>query len=261
MISGILLDLSGVLYESDHVIPRAADAVTRLRDAGLPMRFVTNTTRSTKQALCARLTRIGLPIAVGEIFSPSGAACAWLEAHACTPHLLVHPALREEFSDVSVGDASARAVVVGDAADGFSYGALNAAFRALMDGAEFIALAENRYFKDEDARLSLDAGPFVKALAFACGRDPVIMGKPSRAFYDLALASIDCPRQEAVMVGDDVAADVSGALAAGVGHALLVRTGKYRTGDEFCSPPRPSAVVDDVWDAATWVLERRAAQA
>jgi ribonucleotide monophosphatase NagD (HAD superfamily) len=36
---------------------------------------------------------------------------------------------------------------------------------------------------------------------------------------------------EVVMVGDDYAVDVDGALAAGLG-AILVRTGKYRPGDE-----------------------------
>jgi len=36
----------------------------------------------------------------------------------------------------------------------------------------------------------------------------------------------------AVMIGDDVAGDVKGALDAGLGHAILVKTGKYTTGDE-----------------------------
>ena len=48
--------------------------------------------------------------------------------------------------------------MVGDAAQGFTYAALNAAFRKLLAGAEFLALARNRSFKDEDGELSLDAG-------------------------------------------------------------------------------------------------------
>ena len=34
------------------------------------------------------------------------------------------------------------------------------------------------------------------------------------------------------MVGDDVEQDVNGAIRAGIGVAVLVKTGKYREGDE-----------------------------
>jgi ribonucleotide monophosphatase NagD (HAD superfamily) len=36
-----------------------------------------------------------------------------------------------------------------------------------------------------------------------------------------------------VMVGDDVIGDVKGALDAGLGGAMLVKTGKYINGDEL----------------------------
>ena len=131
------------------------------------------------------------------------------------------------------------AVVVGDAAQGFTYAALNTAFRKLLDGAEFLALARNRSFKDDDGELSLDAGPFVAALEYACQRQAVLFGKPAADFFQAALASAGCDGKEAVMVGDDAEADVAGALAAGVGSALLVRTGKYRPGDENKVKPCP----------------------
>ena len=60
------------------------------------------------------------------------------------------------------------------------------------------------------------------------------------------------------MVGDDAEADVAGALAAGLGSALLVRTGKYRPGDETKAKPAPSDTVADLAAAARWIMERRA---
>jgi ribonucleotide monophosphatase NagD (HAD superfamily) len=41
-------------------------------------------------------------------------------------------------------------VVVGDAHTNFDYPHLNRAFKALMNGAEQIAAAKNRYFKEPD---------------------------------------------------------------------------------------------------------------
>jgi len=136
--------------------------------------------------------------------------------------------------------------------------ALNEAFRKLLAGAAFLALARNRSFKDEDGELSLDTGAFVTALEYATQREAVLLGKPAPDFFQAALASIACDGKEAVMVGDDAEADVAGALAAGLGAALLVRTGKYRPGDESKAKPAPSDTVADLVAAARWIMERRA---
>ena len=63
MISGVLLDLAGVIYEGEKALPGALDAVDRLRHAGLSLRFVTNTTRMTKHMVLERLARLGFGVA------------------------------------------------------------------------------------------------------------------------------------------------------------------------------------------------------
>lgn len=149
------------------------------------------------------------------------------------------------------------AVVVGDAGEAFDYLRLNKAFRELVDGADFLALATNRTFKDADGKLSLDAGAFVTALEFASGRKAAVLGKPSPDFFLAALAGLDCLPSEAVMVGDDAESDVAGALNAGLGAALLVRTGKYRPGDEARFEPAPTALVDDIVAGVDWIMANR----
>ncbi len=185
---------------------------------------------------------------------PAIAARRHLEAQGLAPHLLVHPALEEDFAGLPGG--AAKAVVVGDAAEGFTYPALNAAFRAIQGGAAFLALARNRSFQDDDQELSLDAGPFVAALEYATGRGATVLGKPSEDFFRAAVDSLGCDAEEAVMVGDDVESDVAGAMAAGLA-GILVRTGKYRPGDEGRIAPPPSALCDDLAGAATWILANR----
>jgi HAD superfamily hydrolase (TIGR01458 family) len=255
MIRGVLLDLAGVIYDGDHALPGAVDAVATLHQAGLPLRFVTNTTRSTKQTLLTRLAKLGLDISESELFTPGQAARDWLDRNDCSPVLVVHPNLAQEFAGLPAREK--RAVVVGDAGDAFDYAHLNGAFRALVEGADLIALAKNRTFKDEDGKLSLDAGAFVTALEYASGKKATVLGKPSPDFFAAALASMDCPPEDAVMVGDDAEADVAGALRAHLGHALLVRTGKYRPGDETRFAPPPTATVSDLAAAADWILDRR----
>ena len=255
MIRAVLLDLAGVVYQGEQSLPGAVEAVAELRRAGLRLRFLTNTTRMPRRALLSRLNEMGVKIGDEELFTPAQAARAWLTARSLSPHLLIHPNLVEDFA--GLGGSAGEAVVIGDAADGFTYAALNAAFRKLLAGAAFVALARNRSFKDEDGELSLDTGAFVTALEYAARREAVVLGKPAPDFFQGALAGTGCDGEQAVMVGDDAEADVAGALKAGIGRALLVRTGKYRPRDEAKVEPRPSATVEDLAAAARWILERR----
>ena len=255
MIKAVLLDLAGVVYVGASALPGAEDALARLRDAGLAIRFLTNTTRSPRREILAALEGMGIACGEDELFTPAKAACAMLTQRHLTAHLLVHPALREDFAGISGGNETA--VVVGDAGEDFTYASLNAAFRALAGGAQLLALANNRTFRDSDGELSLDTGAFVAALEFASRASATVLGKPSPDFFHAALASTGCEAGEAVMVGDDVEADVAGALAAGIGAGLLVRTGKYVAGAEDVVEPRPTAVVDDLAAAADWILADR----
>jgi len=224
-VQGALLDLDGVLYVGGTLLPGAREALERLRARAMPVRFVTNTTRRPRRMILADLSAMGVTIGDEELVTPSGAACAWLKERGLSPHLLVH--LKEDFTDVLSGGA--QAVVIGDAGSGFTYGALNRAFRLLMSGAPLLALAKNRYFREPDG-LSLDAGPFVAALEFASGRSAEVVGKPAPAFFRTAAAGLGCLPEDTVMVGDDVEADVNGAVAAGL-QAILVRTGKFQEQD------------------------------
>ena len=224
----VLLDLGGVFYEGTRLIPGAAEALTRLRASGLPLRFVTNTTRQSRAALLRELAGRGLAIAQDELFTPASAARELLIARGLRPLLLIHPDLAPDFAGLDTAEPNA--VVVGDAGEHFRYATLNQAFRLVHGGAPLLALGRNRYFQEADG-LSLDAGPFVAALEYASGKTAALLGKPAPAIFRAALDSVGCRAAEAVMIGDDVDSDVNGAIAAGLA-GILVRTGKYRPGDD-----------------------------
>ncbi|MBS0232783.1 MAG: TIGR01458 family HAD-type hydrolase [Proteobacteria bacterium] len=253
-ISGVLLDLGGVIYVGDAPIEGAIDAVKRLRDAGLPLRFITNTTRRCKRQVREDLARMGVDLSGEELLTPALLARAHLETHGLSPFLLVHPDLEEDFAGLA--SSGGEAVIVGDAGETFTYDRLNRAYRKLIGGAEFLALAMNRNFKDADGELSLDAGPFVAALEFAANRKAMLFGKPSAEFFGTAVHDLRCPIGAVVMIGDDAEADVGGAIAVGL-KGILVRTGKYRQGDENKLHSRPDYVAETLDEAVEWILVHR----
>lgn len=249
---GVLLDLAGVLYVAEQPLPGARAALARLRSSPLALRFVTNTSRRTRAALLGALQAMGFDVDAHEVFTAPLAARRWLTTRGLRPLLLIHPDLAADFAGLPT--ESPNAVFVADAAEHFDYRHLNRAFRVLIEGAPLVAVARNRYFREADG-LSLDAGPFVAALEYAAGAEAVVIGKPAAAFYHEAVAEMGLAPGDVVMVGDDVEADVLGALDAGLA-GILVRTGKYRPGDEERLAGTRGVTVASLTEAVEAILNR-----
>jgi ribonucleotide monophosphatase NagD (HAD superfamily) len=81
-----------------------------------------------------------------------------------------------------------------------------------------------------------------------------VVGKPSPAFFELALGQLGLSADHTAMVGDDVEADVGGAMEAGLA-GVLVRTGKYREDLVRESGIEPTATVDSIADVPWLILE------
>ncbi|HEU4974915.1 MAG TPA: TIGR01458 family HAD-type hydrolase [Baekduia sp.] len=247
--AAVLLDLDGVLYVAGEPVPGAPAAVAALRDLGLRLRLVTNTTAHSRGETIAKLRRLGFAVADEEVITPAALAVAHCRARGHRRvALLVADAVKEDLAglDEVTGEAGADAVIVGDLGASFGYEPLNRAFRLLMDGAELVALQHNRFWRTADG-LSLDAGAFVAALEYAAGVPAFVVGKPAAGFFASVLDGLALPPAAAVMVGDDVEVDVGGALDAGLA-AVLVRTGKYREDRVRASGITPTATVGSIAD-------------
>lgn len=249
MYKAVLFDLSGVLYVGDAAIPGAVDAIARAQASPLHIRFITNTSRRTSQQLLKDLRRLGFELDDDQLFTATDAARQWVLCHQLRPYCLVHKNVLSEFADLPQDDPNA--VLIGDAAEDFTYDTLNRAFQLCQTGAPLIGIGYNRYFK-LDGELLLDAGPFIRAIEFAASVEATILGKPSVEFFNQVLASTDAQPNETLMIGDDVFGDVEGALHAGL-EGCLVRTGKYQSGDEHRIEGRFS-VVESVVEALDAVL-------
>ena len=197
------------------------EAIARVQNSALQPRFVTNTSRLTRQDLLKRLQGLGFAIDAEQLFTATTAAHDWVSQHGKRPFCLVHENIRSEFADLDQSDPNA--VVIGDAADGFNYANLNRAFQLCQQGAPLIGIGRNRYFRLGD-ELLLDAGPFINAIEYAASCEAIIMGKPSAAFFQQVLATIECDTDQVLMIGDDVHGDVEGALDNGL-QACLMQSG------------------------------------
>ena len=90
----------------------------------------------------------------------------------------------------------------------FSYMNLARAFAELEAGAELYCLHKNRWWQTSRGPL-LDSGAFVAGLEYAAGVEATVLGKPSPAFFGVALEALDAEPELTWMVGDDLEADVA----------------------------------------------------
>ncbi|XP_068161504.1 phospholysine phosphohistidine inorganic pyrophosphate phosphatase [Antennarius striatus] len=258
-LKGVILDLCGVLYDSGEcggvAIPGSVEAVKKLKASDLQVRFCTNETQAARPAFVAKLQRLGFDISVSEVFSPAPASVAVLQDRGLRPHLLVYDGLLPEFENVDTTNPNC--VVIGDAAEKFTYQNLNDAFRVLIELEKpvLISLGQGRYYKETDG-LKLDVGVFMKALEYACDVKAEVIGKPSPLFFQSVLNNMGLQPHEALMIGDDLVNDVGGAQRCGM-KGVQVRTGKYRPSDESHPTVTADGTVDDLAQAVDTILDQR----
>jgi HAD superfamily hydrolase (TIGR01458 family) len=253
--AAILLDLDGVLQVSGQPIPGAADAVAELRRRGHRVRFVTNNTTRSRTTLAGELRRNGIEVEDDELQTPAVAAARMLAGKRVLG--LVMAALVDDLDGIELVGEGAEAVLLGGADETdetgrvFSYMNLARAFAELELGAELYCLHKNRWWQTSRGPL-LDSGAFVAGLEYAAGVEATVLGKPSPAYFEAALAALDAEPELTWMVGDDLESDVAGAQRFGL-RTVLLRTGKFRPDTLERSTIVPDAVLSSIAFLPGWL--------
>jgi HAD superfamily hydrolase (TIGR01458 family) len=255
--AAILLDVDGVFHVSGRPIDGVGDAVRRLREDGHRLRFVTNNTTSSRADLAEDLRALGVTLDDEELETTPRAAARALAGKRVLA--LTMAAIRPELEGVELVGEEAEAVLIGGADETdesnrvFSYMNLARAFAELEAGAELYCLHKNRWWQTSRGPL-LDSGAFVAGLEYAAGVEATVLGKPSPAFFGLALEALDAEPELTWMVGDDLEGDIVGGQRHGM-RTILVRTGKFRPDEVEGSGVMPDGIVSSIAQVPDW-LER-----
>lgn len=244
-----LFDIDGVLTVSWRPLAGASDAVAQFRHAGWRVAFLTNTTSVPRATIRDRLQTAGIHAEPDEVITAVAATARYLSDHhpGARCFLLNQGSIFEDLVGVDLVEEQADVVVTGGAGPDITYGRLNTGFSMLLEGAAFVAMHKNLSWQTAEG-LQLDMGALVHALELASGRRATVVGKPSPEFYRAVLASFDTQPADAIMVGDDIEADVLGAQTMGI-RGVLVRTGKFRqSAIERTDGRLPDDVIDSVVD-------------
>ena len=237
-----LVDLDGVVWLGEEPIAGSAEAIRRLRaDHGQRVVFLTNNSSATIDEYLAKLDRCGVPSRADDLITSAQAAAA-LVSPGETVLVCAGPGVTqalERRGATAVRTGPADAVIVGWHRD-FDFDRLTAAFRAVAGGARLIGT-------NDDATYPTPAGPLpgggalLAAVAYACGAEATVAGKPNAPMAGLLRARVDDP---AIMVGDRCSTDGRFAELLGVPFGLVLSG--VTAADAVPTSPMPGMVATDL---------------
>lgn len=251
-VRALLLDLDGVVVVAGKAVPGSVEAIAELERRAVPYRIVTNTSLVSRTTLSRFAAKLGSEIPPERFQSALSASAAFAaQAFDGEPLYVISSAdARTEFDgqrllsheEAGAPNARAAAVIVGDSPDELTHANLNRAFRLVRNGARLIGMHRNAWWLTPEGP-TLDSGAYVTGLEFATGVRAQIIGKPSPAFFSIAIdalrrdVAVDgaaggsrLRRSEIAMVGDDIRTDVQAGQRAAL-RGVFVLTGKHGLDD------------------------------
>lgn len=77
-VRAVLIDIDGVLTVSWQPLPGTVDALHEIRDSGLAVALLTNTTSRTRASIAGTLSAAGFPVSAEDILTAPAVTAAYL---------------------------------------------------------------------------------------------------------------------------------------------------------------------------------------
>jgi inorganic pyrophosphatase len=227
---GVIFDIDGVLEFQGKVYPGAIQLINSLRQKGIVLRILTNSTLKSKKSAAEKLNTLGFTVNEKEVITASSATAKYLES--LNPRsvwvMLKREGLRE--FDAFVHDTeNPEYIVIGDYREDFNFTNMNKALRLLLNGAKLIVM-QSELIDFSLGNAELNIGSWAAMLENAAEIKGVHIGKPNRYVFDIILETMPVERNNVLMVGDKISSDILGAKHAGIKSALI-KTGEFRETD------------------------------
>ena len=255
-----VIDMDGVLYRGETILPHVHEFLGALDAAGVPYVMVTNNSTRTPQQYVDKLAGMGLSTTADRVVTSGMATRAWLDERypaGARIYLIGMPALVETvFGDGRFRPAGVDAEVVVSGADWeLTFEKLKIATMAIRRGAAWVATNPDTTFPSEQGIIP-GAGAILAAIAAATSAAPVVIGKPEPGMLVEAATMLHTPPDQTAMLGDRLDTDIlAGQRAQFV--TVLVMTGVTTPEELEQTTIHPDVVVPDLAPLAGYYGARR----
>jgi NagD protein len=251
---GYLIDMDGVIYRENQLIPHAANFVQALLASSTPFLFVTNNSAPTPEDLAVRLRHLGIQGVGPRHFYTSALNTADFLSETdpgCTVFVVGEGGLLAALHEKQIASDSIRPryVVVGEGAA--TTERLTKAHECIERGAGLLATNPDNWCPVGPEKTRPGTGATAAFLEASTGRRAYYLGKPngymfhraSRKLTEISLVKPD----HIVMIGDTMETDIRGAFESGM-QSYLVLSGSTRFEDVGDHVYQPTRILQSVAD-------------
>lgn len=217
MAKGFLIDMDGVIYSGNDLIPGSDEFIENLKKKKVPFLFLTNNSQRTPRDVVNKLTGLGIEAEEKDVFT-SAMATGWFlsrQKPGGTAYVLGEGGLLTSIHEYgySLVTHNPDFVVVGEGRN-FTLEMVNNAVDMILDGAKLVAT-------------NLDPSPKIKGwnnlgikaviamIEEATGIKAFSVGKPSPVMMRVARKKLGLMTEETTMIGDTMATDILGGIQMG----------------------------------------------
>jgi 4-nitrophenyl phosphatase len=221
----VILDMDGVLWRSNQVLPGVTEFFAFVQQHQIAFALATNNSTKSAESYVERLNQIGIPAGPEQVITSAAATADYVSRRYPpeTPLYIIgeagiHQTLAER--GYHEDPEQARVVIVGLDTT-FSYDKLKIATLRIRAGADFIGTNSDRTFPIPGG-LVPGNGSLLAAVQAATDVEPVVIGKPEKIMFEVALQRMGTTPAQTLMIGDRLETDILGARRAGLPSALVL---------------------------------------
>ena len=249
MKKGFLIDMDGVIYSGDTLIPGADSFIKSLQEQNIPFSFMTNNSQRTPLDTVNKVAKMNINIEEQNVYT-SAMATAWFlsfmkpkgSAYVLGEGGLITSLLQQGFT---MANSNADFVVVGEGRN-FTLEMVNHAVDMVLSGSKLIATNLDPSPKRPGWN-NLGIKAVVAMIEEATGKEAFSVGKPSPVMMRAARKYLGLEAGETVIIGDTMDTDILGGIQLGYITILtLSGVSKKNSLDDYAF--KPDLIINSVAD-------------
>jgi NagD protein len=233
---GFLLDMDGVVYRGNQMIPGADRFIDLLKKNQVPFLFLTNNSQRARRDIAMKLQRMGIAAESDDVFTCAMATARFLaqQRKRVAAYVIGENGLTSALhhNDIAVVDDDADYVVIGEGRT-MNFEMVEKAVRLVEKGARLVATnLDATCPTDQGTRPG--CGAIVAMIEKATGVKAFSVGKPSGVMMRMAQRQLGVRSEHTVMVGDTMYTDILGGVEMGFitclvlsGHTKIEEVKRY----------------------------------
>jgi NagD protein len=249
MANGLLIDMDGVMYGGDAMIPGADEFINKLLKKDIPFTFMTNNSQRTRLEVVRKLKKLGINVTEKHVYTSAMATGKFLASQipGGTAYVLGEGGLLTSLHEhgIIMVETEPDFVVLGEGRN-FTLEMVNRSVDMILAGAKFITTNRDPSPKKKGWG-NLGIAATTAMIEEATGIKAFVVGKPSPVMMRATRKALGLEAAETTIIGDTMDTDIQGGVQMGY-KTILVLSGVSKKENLAQYAFKPDLVVESVKD-------------